>query len=70
MPSIVVKENEPLDRALYRYRKYREKEGIPSEIAKRAAYTKPSKRRKQKKYEAIIRMNKMAKKKNPSDEPL
>ncbi|MBI2369174.1 MAG: 30S ribosomal protein S21 [Deltaproteobacteria bacterium] len=48
MPGIRVKENEPFEVALKRFKKQCEKAGILSEIRKREHYEKPSVKRKKK----------------------
>ena len=48
MPAIRVKENEPFDVALRRFKRACEKAGILSEIRKREHYEKPSVKRKKK----------------------
>jgi len=48
MGSITVEENEPLDRALKRFKKACQKSGILAEIRKREHYEKPSVKRKRK----------------------
>lgn len=64
MPTVIVKKDEPLEKALYRFRKICNKAEIMEEAKDRAAYKKPSKRRSDKKYRAIVRMKKMQAKKN------
>ena len=48
MPSIKVKENEPFDIALRRFRRVCEKAGVITEIRKREFYEKPTSVRKRK----------------------
>jgi len=48
MPGIKVKESEPFDIALKRFKKQCEKAGILSEIRKREHYEKPSVKKKRK----------------------
>ena len=48
MPGIKVKENEPFENALKRFKKQCEKTGILSEIRKREHFEKPSLRKKRK----------------------
>jgi small subunit ribosomal protein S21 len=48
MPGVKVKDNEPFDNALKRFKKQCEKAGILSEIRKREHYEKPSVKRKKK----------------------
>lgn len=48
MASVTVKENEPFEVALRRFKKLCERTGVLSEIRKREHYEKPSVRRKKK----------------------
>lgn len=48
MPGIRVKDNEPIESAIRRFKKQCEKAGILSELRKREHYEKPSVRRKKK----------------------
>ena len=48
MPSIKVKENEPFDIAIRRFRRACEKAGVLTEIRKREFYEKPTSVRKRK----------------------
>ena len=48
MTIVVVEENEPIDRALKRFKKECQKSGIPAELRRREHYEKPSVRRKRK----------------------
>lgn len=48
MPSVRVKEGEPIESAIRRFKKQCEKAGILSELRKREHYEKPSVRRKKK----------------------
>ena len=48
MPGVIVREDEPFEQALKRFKKMCEKAGILSEIKKREYYEKPSVRRKKK----------------------
>ena len=48
MPSIRLRENEPFEAALRRFKKSIEKEGILSEVKKREHYEKPSVKKKKK----------------------
>ena len=48
MPSIKVKENEPFDIAIRRFRRACEKAGVLTEIRKREFYEKPTSVRKEK----------------------
>jgi small subunit ribosomal protein S21 len=60
MPGIKVKENEPFEFAMKRFKKACEKAGILSEIRKRQHYEKPSVRRKRKAIAAHKRALKKA----------
>ena len=48
MPAVKVKDNEPFESALRRFKKQCEKAGILSEIKRREHYDRPSVRRKKK----------------------
>ena len=58
MPSIKVKENEPFDIAIRRFRRACEKAGVLTEIRKREFYEKPTSVRKRKAASAVKRVNK------------
>ena len=58
MPSIRLRDNEPFDVALKRFKKSSEKEGVLSEVKKREHYEKPSVKKKKK---AIAARKKAAK---------
>jgi small subunit ribosomal protein S21 len=66
MTVVIVKENEPFESALRRFKKQCEKTGILSEIKKREHYEKPSVKRKKKilaaKKRALKKMKKMVEK--------
>ena len=53
--GIVVSENEPIDRALKRFKKKYERSGVLKEFKKRAYFTKPSVKKRMKKVKAIRR---------------
>jgi len=55
MPSVKVKENEPFDIALRRFKRSCEKAGVLSEIRRREFYEKPTQERKRKKAAAVKR---------------
>ena len=55
MPSVKVKDNEPFDIALRRFKRSCEKAGILSEIRRREFYEKPTQERKRKQAAAIKR---------------
>ena len=55
MPNVRVKENEPFDVALRRFKRSCEKAGILSEVRKREFYEKPTAIRKQKAAAAVKR---------------
>jgi small subunit ribosomal protein S21 len=58
MPSVKVKENEPFDIALRRFKRSCEKAGVLSEIRRREYYEKPTQERKRKKAAALKRHSK------------
>jgi len=58
MPSVRVKENEPFDVALRRFKRSCEKAGILAEIRSRQAYEKPTSIRKRKQAAAVKRQQK------------
>ncbi len=62
MPGIRVRENEPFESALKRFKRQCEKAGILSEIKKREFYEKPSVKRKKKTLAARKRAIKRLKK--------
>ena len=49
MPRVEVKQNEPLERALRRFKRKIEREGILKQIKARKHYEKPSERKRRKK---------------------
>ncbi len=55
MPNIIIKDNEPFDIALRRFKRSCEKSGILSEVKKREFYEKPTIKRKKAKISAIKR---------------
>lgn len=55
MVGIVVAENEPIDRAIRRFKKKYERSGVLKEYKKRAYFTKPSIKKRMKKVKAIRR---------------
>jgi small subunit ribosomal protein S21 len=55
MPSVKIKENEPFDVALRRFKRSCEKAGILSEVRRREFYEKPTQERKRKQAAAIKR---------------
>ncbi len=58
MPSVKVRENEPFDIALRRFKRSCEKAGILSEVRRREYYEKPTQVRKRKQAAAIKRQMK------------
>ena len=62
MPLVRVKENEPFEKALKRFKRQCEKAGIMSDVRKHQRYEKPSERRKRKiataKRKAILKQRK------------
>ncbi len=60
MPSVKVRENEPFDIALRRFKRACEKAGILAEVHRREFYEKPAQERKRKAAAAIKRWQKKA----------
>ena len=58
MPSIKVKENEPFEVAMRRFKRAIEKTGLLTELRAREAYAKPTPERKRKKAAAVKRLQK------------
>jgi len=55
MPSVRVKENEPFEVALRRFKRTCEKAGVLTEVRKREFYEKPCQERKRKRAAAVKR---------------
>ncbi len=55
MPAVKVKENEPFDLALRRFKRSCEKAGVLSEVRRREHYEKPTQVRKRKQAAAVKR---------------
>ena len=55
MPSVKIKENEPFDIALRRFKRSCEKAGVMSEVRRREFYEKPTSVRKRKAAAAVKR---------------
>ncbi|MBD3653877.1 30S ribosomal protein S21 [Kangiella sp.] len=64
MPSVRVKENEPFDVALRRFKRSCEKAGILAEVRKREYYEKPTSVRKREKAAAVKRAAKKVSREN------
>ena len=60
MPGVRVKDNEPIESAIRRFKKQCEKAGILSELRKREHYEKPSVKRKKKALAARKRARRRA----------
>lgn len=58
MPEVRVKENEPFDVALRRFKRACEKAGVLSEVRRREFYEKPTAERKRKAAAAVKRYQK------------
>lgn len=58
MPHVKVKENEPFDVALRRFKRSCEKAGVLSEVRSREQFEKPTTERKRKKAAAVKRHQK------------
>lgn len=52
MPQVSVRDNEPLERALRRFKRKIEREGVLRQLKERRHYEKPSERKKRKRKEA------------------
>ncbi|HPF58771.1 MAG TPA: 30S ribosomal protein S21 [Candidatus Competibacteraceae bacterium] len=55
MPAVKIKENEPFDIALRRFKRSCEKAGVLSEVRRREFYEKPTQERKRKRAAAVKR---------------
>ena len=55
MPAVKVKDNEPIDIALRRFKRSCEKAGVLSEVRRREFYEKPTQERKRKRAAAVKR---------------
>lgn len=55
MPSVKVRENEPFDIALRRFKRSCEKAGVLADVRRREFYEKPTSERKRKKAAAVKR---------------
>ncbi len=64
MPSVRLKENEPFDFALRRFKRACEKAGILSEVRRREYYEKPTAMRKRKAAAAVKRHMKKLQREN------
>ncbi|WWO96345.1 MAG: 30S ribosomal protein S21 [Candidatus Dasytiphilus stammeri] len=58
MPIIIVRDNEPFDVSLRRFKRSCEKAGILAEVRRREFYEKPTTQRKREKASAIKRLAK------------
>lgn len=58
MVGIIIQENEPIDRAIRRFKKKYERSGVLKEFKKRTYFTKPSTEKRMKKVKAIRRAQK------------
>ncbi|MCP4274181.1 MAG: 30S ribosomal protein S21 [Gammaproteobacteria bacterium] len=66
MPAVRVKENEPFDIALRRFKRSCEKAGVLAEVRRREFYEKPTSVRKRKKAAAVKRSLKKVSRENAS----
>ncbi len=55
MVGIIIGDNEPIDRAIRRFKKKYERSGVLKEFKKRTFYTKPSVKKRMKRAKAIRR---------------
>ncbi|MBM4226253.1 MAG: 30S ribosomal protein S21 [Gammaproteobacteria bacterium] len=60
MPSVKIRENEPFDIAMRRFKRACEKAGVLAEVHKREFYEKPTQERKRKAAAAVKRWQKKA----------
>ncbi|MBI4695049.1 MAG: 30S ribosomal protein S21 [Gammaproteobacteria bacterium] len=60
MPSVKVRDNEPFDIAMRRFKRACEKAGVLAEVHKREYYEKPTQERKRKAAAAVKRWQKKA----------
>ena len=60
MVGILIGDNEPIDRAIRRFKKKYERSGILKEVKKRAFFTKPSVKKRMKLAKAIRRSQRTA----------
>jgi small subunit ribosomal protein S21 len=58
MPSVRIKDNEPFEVALRRFKRSCEKAGVLAEVRRREFYEKPTSERKRKKAAAVKRHHK------------
>ena len=65
MPAIRVKENEPFEVAMRRFKRAVEKTGLLTELRAREAYEKPTTERKRKKAAAAKRLQKRLRSQQP-----
>ena len=64
MPSVRVRENEPFDVAMRRFKRSCEKAGVLAEVHKREFYEKPTQERKRKAAASVKRWQKKAARQN------
>jgi small subunit ribosomal protein S21 len=58
--GIIVQENEPIDRAIKRFKKKYERSGVLKEFKKRTFFSKPSIKKRMKKQKAVRRAKRTA----------
>ncbi len=64
MVFVIVDENEPFEKALKKFKRLVEKEGILTEVRRRQFYEKPSEKKKRRERQARKRILKAMKKRN------
>jgi len=64
MPNVRIKENEPFEVAIRRFKRSCEKAGILAEVRRREFYEKPTAERKRKKAAAVKRYHKKLQREN------
>lgn len=67
MPSVKIRDHEPFDVAMRRFKRACEKAGIPGKLRQIEFYEKPTAKRKRKKSAAVKRQQKMSSLKNSFD---
>ena len=60
MVEVTVREGEPLERALRRFKKKWERAGILREVRQKSYYVKPSERKRAERKKAVRRMTRMS----------
>lgn len=64
MARVIVRKNEPVEKAIKRFKRKVEKEGVMKDLRKKKHYKKPSVRKKEKTKAAAKRRRKLAKRRS------